>query len=163
MASLNGLARDVAMTPQLEFLMRLSIDVGEIISMGWGPVGERRVVNLFGGIFEGPRIKGEVLPGGADWQILRADDVLDINARYTLKEQRGGLVQVVSQGYRHGPEEVMMALGRGEDVEAKKYFFRTIMRFETGAPELKWLNKTIAISTGKRQANRVVLNAYSLL
>jgi Protein of unknown function (DUF3237) len=151
------------MTPRFEYLMNLSVDVGNVVSMGPGPVGERRVVGILGGSFEGSGLRGEVLPGGADWQIVRSDGVLDLDARYALREQAGGVVRVLSQGYRHGPAEVLEALGRGEDVDPAKYFFRTIMRFETGAPYLEWLNRTIAIATAKREAQRVLLSAYRLL
>jgi hypothetical protein len=151
------------MTPRFEYLMNLSVDVANVVSMGPGPVGERRVVGILGGTFEGPGLRGEVLPGGADWQIVRSDGVLDLDARYALKEQAGGVVRVLSQGYRHGPAEVLEALGRGEDVDPAKYFFRTIMRFETGAPYLEWLNRTIAVATAKREAQRVLLSAYRLL
>ena len=151
------------MIPQFDFLMTLVVDVGELVSMGEGPLGERRVVAILGGSFEGPELRGEVLGGGADWQIARKDGVLDLDARYALKERRGGLVRVTSQGYRHGPGEVLAALARGEEVDLAKYFFRTILRFETGAPYLEWLNKTIAVATAERKARRVLLSAYRLL
>jgi hypothetical protein len=127
------------------------------------PFGERRVVNILGGTFEGPAMRGEVLAGGADWQLARRDGVLDLDARYALREQGGGIVQVVSQGYRHGPSHVLAALARGEEVDPATYFFRTIMRFETGAPSLEWLNKTLAVATATRKARRVLLTAYTLL
>jgi hypothetical protein len=149
--------------PQLDFLMNLIVDVGELTSMGEGPLGERRVVGILGGTFQGPELRGEVLPGGADWQIARKDGVLDLDARYALKEQRGGLVRVTSQGYRHGSSEVLAVLARGEEVDPAKYFFRTILRFETGAPYLEWLNKTIAVATAERKARQVLLSAYRLL
>ena len=151
------------MAPRFDFLMSLAVDVGELTSMGEGPLGERRVVGILGGTFEGPELRGEVLPGGADWQIARKDGVLDLDARYALKEQRGALVRVTSQGYRHGSSEVLAALARGEDVDPAKYFFRTVLRFETGAPYLDWLNKTIAVATAERKARRVLLSAYRLL
>ena len=151
------------MQPQLEFLMRLAVDVGEVTSMGPGPLGERRVIGIVGGTFEGPDLRGEVLAGGADWQIVRKDGVLDLDARYVLKEQRGGLVRVTSQGYRHGPAEVLAALARGDEVDPAKYFFRTVMRFETGTPGLEWLNKTIALASAERKARQVLLNAFRVL
>ena len=149
--------------PRFEFLMSLAVDVGEVVSMGPGPLGERRVIGILGGTFEGPALRGLVMPGGADWQIARADGVLDLDARYTLKEQAGGVIRVVSQGYRHGSSEVLAALARGEEVDPAAYFFRTIMRFETGAPYLEWLNKTIAVATAERKARQVLLSAYKLL
>lgn len=152
----------MAGAPRLDFLTRLVVDVGELVSMGAGPLGERRVVSILGGTFEGPAMRGEVLPG-ADWQIARADGVLEIDARYALKDTGGGIVRVVSQGLRHGPSAVLEALARGEDVEPGQYFFRTIMRFETGAPHLDWLNRTIAVATAQRKARQVLLEAYRLL
>ena len=146
-----------------EFLFTIDVDVDAMISLGPAPLGERRVVNLLGGRFDGPAMRGTVLPGGADWQINRSDGVLELDARYALRDERGGIVSVVSQGYRHGSTEALAALARGEDVEASTYFFRTVMRFETGATELAWLNRTIAIATAERKARQVCLRAYRLL
>jgi hypothetical protein len=154
---------DHLVSPRLDFLMSLAVDVGDVVSMGPGPLGERRVITILGGTFEGSGLRGDVLPGGADWQIVRKDGVLDLDARYALKEQAGGIVRVVSQGYRHGAPEVHAALARGEDVDPATYFFRTVMRFETGAPYLEWLNKTIAVATAERKARQVLLSAYRLL
>lgn len=145
-----------------ELLMQLAVDVGELVTMGEGPLGERRVVGILGGTFEGPALRGEILPG-ADWQLMRRDGVLEIDARYALRAQGGGIVEVTSQGYRHGPAEVLAALGRGDAVDPSAYFFRTVMRFTTGAPNLDWLNRTIAVATGERRARQVLLQAYALL
>jgi hypothetical protein len=150
------------MEPRFEFMMTLTADVGELISMGEGPLGERRVVSILGGTYEGPGLQGEVLPG-ADWQIARKDGVIDIDARYALRDQGGGIVRVLSQGYRHAPPDVLAALARGEDVDPATYFFRAIMRFDTGAPDLAWLNRTIAIAVGERKARQVILSVYRLL
>jgi hypothetical protein len=70
---------------------------------------------------------------------------------------------VVSQGYRHGPPEVLAALARGEAVAPERYFFRTVMRFETGAPQLEWLNRTIAVARAERKARQVLLESWRLL
>lgn len=147
---------------RFEFLFDLTAEVGEIVSMGAAPLGERRVVPITGGHFAGPELRGEVLTGN-DWQIARGDGVLELDARYVIKEERGGLVRVVSQGYRHGPPDVMARLARGEEVEPEDYFFRTTMRFETGAEHLAWLNKTIAIASAVRKARQVELKAWRLL
>jgi len=147
---------------EFDFLFTLSADVGELITLGPCPLGERRVVYINSGRFEGPTMRGEIV-GGADWQILRSDGVLELDARYAIREERGGVVKVVSQGYRHGPPEVMTRLARGEDVDPASYFFRATMRFETGASELAWLNKTIAVATAERKARRVEVRAYRLL
>jgi hypothetical protein len=151
------------MTIHCEFLMRVAAEVGELMTMGGGPLGGRRVVAITGGTFEGPQLQGAIVPGGADWQIVRADGVLDIDACYALRTDGGALIRVVSQGFRHGPPEVLAALGRGEDVPPEKYFFRTVMRLESGAADLQWLNRTIAVSSAQRKARQVLLEAYQLL
>ncbi|HEY1362790.1 MAG TPA: DUF3237 domain-containing protein [Xanthobacteraceae bacterium] len=147
---------------EFDFLLSLTAEVGELISLGAGPLGERRVVYITGGSFAGPSLEGEVL-GGADWQILRGDGALELDARYAIREARGGVAQVRSQGYRYGPPEVMARLARGEDVDPASYYFRSIMRFETGASELAWLNRTIGIATAERKARRVELRVWRLL
>lgn len=148
--------------PRLEFLMALSAELGELVSMGPAPLGERRVVTITGGTFDGPLLRGEVL-GGADWQIARRDGAIELDARYALKEARRGLVQVVSQGLRHGPPAVLARLARGEAVDPAEYFFRTFMRFETGAPELAFLNTVMAVATAQRHARRVELRCFRLV
>ncbi len=149
------------MMPQFEPLMELAVDVGDLVSMGEAPQGERRVVAILGGTFAGGRLRGAILPG-ADWQLARRDGVLEIDARYALRAEDGGIVQVLSQGYRHGPPEVLAALGRGEAVDPSTYFFRTAMRFETGHAPLAWLNRTLAVASGERRARQVLLQAFAL-
>jgi hypothetical protein len=148
--------------PPLDFLMAITAEVGKLVNMGAAPFGERRVVYITGGTFAGPGLRGEVI-GGADWQIARRDGALELDARYALREERGGLVQVISAGMRHGPPEVLARLGRGEEVDPASYFFRTFMRFETGAPELAFLNTTMAIATAVRRARRVELRCHKVL
>ena len=145
-----------------EFLCTLSVDVGELVSLGCGPLGERRRVDILGGTFDGPRMKGTMVPG-ADWQLLRQDGVLELDARYALRDASGALVHVLSQGMRHGPPDVMARLARGETVDPSSYFFRSVMRFETSAPELDFLNRTIAVATAERQARKVELTAWAIL
>ena len=148
--------------PGLQFLFTLTAEVGEVVTMGAAPLGERRVVQITGGRFEGPQVRGTVI-GGADWQMVRTDGAIELDARYAIKEARGGVAQVISQGLRHGPPEVLARLARGEDVPPDQYFFRTIMRFETGAGELAFLNKVIAVASAERKAHRVELQAWQLL
>ena len=141
--------------------MAISAEVGEVVSMGPAPLGERRVVSIIGGTFEGPLLRGEVV-GGADWQIARRDGALELDARYALRDTRGGVVQVVSQGLRHGPPEVLARLARGEAVDPASYYFRTVMRFETGAADLEFLNRTMAVATAQRHARRVELTCFRI-
>jgi hypothetical protein len=148
--------------PPLEFLAQVRCEVGALVNLGTGPYGERRCVPLLGGSVNGPGLNGEILPGGADWQILRADGVLDIQAHYIVRTNDGALVEVDSRGLRHGPPEVMQRLARGEAVAPDEYFFRTLMRFQTGHPTWLHLNGTMALARGERQATVVVLDVFRI-
>lgn len=151
-----------AAAPPLDFLAQVRCEVGALVTLGSGPYGERRCVPLLGGSVSGPGLNGEILPGGADWQVLRADGVLDIQAHYIVRTGDGGLVEVDSRGLRHGPPEVMQRLARGEAVAPGDYFFRTLMRFQTGHPAWLHLNGTMALARGERQAAVVVLDVFRI-
>jgi hypothetical protein len=148
--------------PALTPFATVRVQVGELVSLGDAPDGERRCVPLVGGTIEGPGLHGEVLPGGSDWQWRRADGVLEIDAHYIVRTPDGALVEVRSQGLRHGPPEVMAALARGEAVPPEAYFFRTLMRFATGAPAWQHLNRTLALARGQREARAVLLRAWAI-
>jgi Protein of unknown function (DUF3237) len=146
-----------------EPIFRIQAELADILQFGPTPLGERRVINILSGRVEGPRLKGRILPGGADWQLIRADGAADIKARYTIEAEGGGLILVSSEGLRHGPPAVMARLARGEAVDAKDYYFRTLMRFETGDPALAWLNRILAIARGAREARAVRLDVFEVL
>jgi hypothetical protein len=151
-------------TPRFMPLMRLAVEVGEIVSLGPAPTGERRVVPITGGSFDSDEgWRGVVLAGGADWQLLRGDGVLEVDARYVLQDERGARVQVLSQGLRHGPPEVIAALSRGEAVDPSQYYFRTAMRFEAADEALAHLNHFVAVGIGSREARLVRLNVFALM
>src|ERR1700687_3663918 len=122
-------------------LMTLPVTVAPPQSIGAVPHGTRRTVPVTGGDFEGPRLRGTVLPGGsADWLLLRADGVLELDHRATLRTDDGGLISMRSCGLRHGPPEVIAALTRGEAVDPAAYYFRTTPRFELAHPAFAFLN-----------------------
>ena len=115
------------------------------------------------GTVEGPKLRGKILPGGADWQIVRADGVVHLTARYTAETETGGLILINAEGYRHGPPEVMEALARDETVDPKLYYFRTFMRFETADPAVAWLNSILAIGVGTRENKAVRIAVHEVL
>src|SRR5207253_11414641 len=127
-----------------EPIFTIRCELANILDVGAAPFGHRRVVNLLGGTVTGVKLSGRIVPGGADWQVMAADGALDIHARYTIESDAGALVQVDSRGVRNGPLEIMARLGRGEDVDAAEYYFRTAMRFETAHPSTDWLNRILA-------------------
>ena len=144
-------------------IFTIEAELDDIMRFGATPYGERRVIGIRGGNVTGARLNGRVLPGGADWQIIRTDGAADIQARYTMESNDGGLILVNSEGLRHGPPDVIEKLGRGEAVDPSLYYFRTIMRFETAQPSLGWLNKILAIARGQRLARAVRLDIFEVL
>src|SRR5262249_31135039 len=133
-------------------LMTLQVVVPPPQKLGAVPHGTRVIAPITRGSFEGPRLRGKVVPGGGDWTLLRSDGVLELDLRVTLETDDGALIYMTSFGVRHGPPEVLAALGRGELVDPSKYYFRTSIRFETSAPQYTYLNRMIAISSGDRRA-----------
>jgi Protein of unknown function (DUF3237) len=156
------MALDLPAAPGLEPMAQVRCEVGALASLGAGPHGERRFVPLTGGTVRGPQLNGQILPGGVDWQINRSDGALDISAHYVIRTDDGALIEVQSQGLRHGPPEVMARLARGEVVGRHEYFFRTLMRFTTGHAAWLHLNKTMALAVGQREAALVVLDVYRI-
>ena len=148
--------------PTLVHLMRAEIQLGTIEEIGATPLGRRRVIPIVGGSFTGDRLAGEVLPGGADWQLVRPDGVALLDARYTLRTEDGALIYVNNQGMRSGPADVLAQLARGEAVDPARYYFRTTPRFETGAAQYAWLNDLIVVASGMRQREVVVLDFYTV-
>jgi Protein of unknown function (DUF3237) len=148
--------------PTLEPLFRASVAVAPPRTLGQTPVGERRIVDITGGEVAGPRLAGRVLPGGADWQIVRTDGVAVLEARYTIEAADGALIYVQNFGYRHGPADVIARITQGEVVDPALYYFRAAPAFETSAPRYDWLNRTIAVCSGMRTRERVILDFYAV-
>ena len=146
-----------------EPILRITAELADILHFGKTPIGERRVINILGGTVEGPKLTGKILPGGADWQYIRADGAAHVEARYTIESDSGAYILVSSEGVRHGPPDVLARLLTGETVDPSLYYFRTAMRFETGDPTLDWMNRIIAIARGQREKNAVRLDVYEVL
>jgi hypothetical protein len=147
--------------PHLTKIYRLDAVTGEAWDLGNVTLGRRRIIPLVDGAFAGPGLKGKLLPGAsADWQIVMADGTALGDIRYTLQTERGDLLYVQSRGVRHGSADVLARLGRGEEVDASEYTFRTSTQIETAASDLDWLNKGVFISVAGRQPGGVIYETY---
>lgn len=149
--------------PQLEYLVQATINLAPALVVGDVAVGTRRIIYITGGHFHGEKLRGVVLPGGADWQLVRSDGVAILEARYTLQTDDGALIYVQNRGLRHGPPAVLAALARGEEVDPASYYMRTTPIFETGDRRYRWLNDLVAVGSGVRRADAVVLDFYQVL
>jgi Protein of unknown function (DUF3237) len=149
--------------PKLAFIFAAHAKVDPALDLGDVGKGGRRIVPITGGDFSGPQLSGTVLPGGADWQIIRHDGVAELEARYTLQTDDGALIYVRNVALRHGPAEVMAALAAGRTVDPSTYYFRGTTFFETGAERYSWLGKRVVVCTGKREPAGVQLRFFQVL
>jgi hypothetical protein len=154
-----------AATPKLqsEFVFEARIAVDKPIVVGDGPHGLRRVVPIAGGTVTGPKLTGTVVPGGADWQFVRPDGTLQIEAKYTLKADDGSLIMITNRGVRRGPKEVIERLAKGEQVDPALYYFRTSAEFEAPVgSKYAWLNNSVFVGVAERQAAAAVIRFFEV-
>jgi hypothetical protein len=148
--------------PRLTFTMELRVRVDAPLEVGAVARGRRRIVPIRGGTFQGPRLRGEVLDGGADWQIVRQDGVSELDTRYTLRTDRGEVIYVQNAGVRHAPPEIAARLFAGHAVDPALVYFRTVPRFETAAPELQELTRSIFVGDGERHPDQVIVRVWKV-
>lgn len=153
---------EVRVVPTLTYVLTLRVRVGPAMEFGQVPRGRRRVIPILGGTFDGPGIRGDVLPGGADWQIVRDDGLAELDTRYALQTDRGSLIYIQNAGIRHACPEVTKKLLAGEPIDRSQVYFKTVPIFETSAPELQWLTRAIFIGLGERQPDVVIVHVWKV-
>lgn len=146
--------------PELTFAFEARVQVAQPQDFGEVTHGRRRIVEILSGTFEGPGIKGRVLPGGADWQMVQPDGFSELDTRYALETDDGELIYVQNAGVRHAPPDVMQRLNAGETVDPSVVYFRTVPKFETSAPELQWLVRSVFVGVGERYPEDVVIRFW---
>jgi hypothetical protein len=122
---------------------------GQPNDLGRTPYGKRRIVQVVGGVFEGARLRGEVLPVGADVALIRDDGVFDTDVNLVLRTHDGELIRVTYRGRFHGSESFMRKVVRREqtDDDGEFYLWNAVF-FETASQAYAWLNRLLAVSTG---------------
>lgn len=149
-------------TPELSHVCDIDVDVGPVQDLGAMPLGRRRLVPILGGVVRGPRLEGEVLPGGADWQIGRSDGILQLVARYAIRTPTGSEIAVTNRGLRRAAPEVMERLGRGEPVDPALVYFRTVPTFEAPVGAYAWLNRSLFLASAARGPDKVSLRIFEV-
>jgi len=142
--------------------MEIHARVGPPLEIGDIPAGRRRIVQILGGTFEGPGLRGRVLAGGADWQIIQRDGLAVLEARYTLETDQGQLIYIQNAGLRHAPPDITAKLLAGQDVDPALVYFRTVSKFETAAADLQWLTRSIFVATAERHPDNVVIRVWQV-
>jgi hypothetical protein len=148
--------------PKLEHLFDMHADLEPPQLIGEAPAGTRQIYIVKSGYLDGPRLRGELLPGGGDWATIRPDGTVQLDVRATLKTYDGALVYAYYSGYI---VDVMKAAGRvfaGEDVALGDYSFYTNPMFQTGAERYEWLNRIVAIGRGRIVAGGVEYRVWAL-
>jgi len=152
------------MTPQLstKYVFTITANIGDVTSAGDIGHGVRRIIPITGGEVHGD-INGKVFAFGADFQIIRPNELIELEAKYAFETDDGAVVYVENKGLRFGPVDLLQRLKRGEPVDPKLIYFRTVPRFETGSEKYRWLMENLFIGSAARHANRVVIDVHQVL
>lgn len=142
--------RDVE-DPVFRRLFDMVVDLDPRLDFGAGPVGRRVLFGSAGGTFHGDRLQGRVLPGGGDWTLFRADGVMSLDVRLSLRTDDDALIHMTYGGRWLNPPDVAAEMAdpvRRHDVDPSRYYFRTNPLFETGDERYAWLNNTVGLGSG---------------
>jgi hypothetical protein len=153
------------MTPELEtrYVFTLTVAIGGVTTAGETGHGVRRIIPITGGTVKGDGVNGKVLAFGADFQIIRPNELIELEAKYAFETDDGAVVYVENKGIRFGPVELLQKLKRGEPVDPKLIYFRTVPKFETGHEKYRWLMENLFIGSAARHADRVVIDVHQVL
>lgn len=140
----------------------IEAEVGPIEDLGAMPHGRRRIIVIKGGKVSG-KIAGTIMPGGADWQHVRDDGILELVARYAIRTSDGVDIAVTNRGMRRASPEIQAAMSRGEAVDPKQVYFRTVPVFEAPtASRYAWLNGSVFVATAQRLPDRVQIKVFEI-
>ena len=151
------------LAPQLEFVCELKVKIASALTVGETPHGTRRIIPITGGSFSGPNLKGTIINGGADWQVVRKDGTTELNALYTLQTDDGTLIYVNNKGVRVATPDIARRIANGEKVSPDAYYFRAAPSFETPPGKYDWLMQTLFISKGIREPDGVTIQVWKIL
>ena len=153
------------MTPvlQTKYAFTITAEIGEVTTAGDIGHGVRRIVPITGGEVRGADINGKVCAFGADFQIIRPNELIELEAKYAFETDDGAVIYVENKGIRFGPVELLQRLKRGEPVDPGLIYFRTVPKFETGAVKYRWLMENLFVASAARHADRVVIDVHQVL
>jgi hypothetical protein len=148
---------------QTRYVFTVTAHVGGVTSAGDIGTGVRLIIPITGGEVKGKDVNGKVCAFGADFQIIRPNELIELEAKYAFETDDGAVIYVENKGIRFGPIELLQKLKRGEPVDPKLIYFRTVPKFETGAARYRWLMESLFIGSAARHADRVVIDVHQVL
>ena len=148
---------------QTRYVFTITAHIGSVTSAGDIGTGVRRIIPIIGGEVKGKDVNGKVCPFGADFQIIRPNELIELEAKYAIETDDGAVIYVENRGIRRGPAELVQRLNRGEAVDPALIYFRTVPRFETGAPKYRWLMQSLFVASAARHTDRVVIDVHQVL
>lgn len=147
-----------------EFLYKAHIEVEGFYEVGETFRGKRTIVRVKGGWFEGPKLKGDILPGTGDWFLVRPGGVVEGDVRDTYRTHDGQMIYVSYRGILNISPQIWERLGRGEDVDPSEYYLRGQPMFETAVDTpYTWLNNILAVGVGTQRAMGVDYEVFQVL
>jgi len=151
------------MTPQLstKYVFTITANIGDVTSAGDIGHGVRRIIPITGGEVRGD-INGKVFAFGADFQIIRPNELIELEAKYAFETDDARWSMSRTKACVR-PVELLQRLKRGEPVDPKLIYFRTVPRFETGSENNRWLMENLFIGSAARHADRVVIDVHQVL
>lgn len=165
-ASSQGLASaseaPSAPVPTLTFAFSMRATLDPAVEQGEVDGGRRRFIPITGGTVSGPALKGTVMSGGGDWQVILPGGLTTIEARYFIKAADGTVIEVTNPGVRTAAPEVIEKLARGEQVDPSAYYFRTTPRFMVKEGAHGWMRRKAFVARGIRTPDSVVIDFYAV-
>lgn len=146
-----------------DYLFTIRVTVDALHDVGSVPLGTRHLDMLGAGTFEGPKLKGTVLPGGIDQKIFRTDGAMNPNVRIVLKTDDDALIYMHYTGVRYGTPDVMDRIAKGETVDPSEYYLRNTPYFETSSAKYDWLNRIVSVGVGRRMPDHAAYDVFQIL
>jgi hypothetical protein len=162
---LGGLvgAAETPLPLRSDYAFTADVQVTAPVVVGQAPLGLRRFIPITGGTVNGPMLKGRVLEGSGDWQVVRGDGVISLEARYTLESDDGVRIAVTNRGLRVASPEVTARMMRGAAVRPDEYYFRTAAEFEAPAgSRYEWMNKALFVGIAERKSDAAIVHFYRI-
>ncbi len=147
----------------IKYLCELKVKLDPVILVGQTPKGLRRIVPIIGGTVTGLELNGEVLKGGADWQYIRTDGTVELEAHYQIKTTDSVIIYIMNTGMRVASPAVTSKMARGEYVPPSAYYFRATPKFEAPTGKYYWMKNSIFICTGIRYPDHVTIQVWKVL